>query len=217
MNTESSYTERCDRCGKTYGDHCGNECPDREGAFTLPPINTKEPSNEYKEAIKCWAEINHSHDPDYVDRPVIIISRYLKEVREEDSNRLVAECDALKASNAALREQLAANTKSISELQHLVRLAQGTHAQQIHECAEKAIAKLRALQWISGDGDWTRTQADEKLKTIICEAFGAPVDEYEDALQKAWEARKVLGNSPAFPDFRDGFHAAWKLAKGEKP
>lgn len=56
--------------------------------------------------------------------------------------RLSAECDALKKSNAELREQLAANTKLISELQHRVRLVQETRSQQVHEYARKAAMEL---------------------------------------------------------------------------
>jgi galactokinase/mevalonate kinase-like predicted kinase len=130
-------------------------------------------------------------------------------------NRLTAECDALKASNAELREQLAANTKFISELQHTLRLVQGTHAQQVRECAEKAAQRIGGPTFSALKDPEEIMAEHQSLVSIICEAFGAPVNEYEDALQKAWEARRALGNAPHFVDFRDGFHAAWKLAKGK--
>lgn len=132
--------------------------------------------------------------------------------------RLSAECDALKASNAELREQLAANAKLISELQHTIRLVQGTHAQQVRECAEKAAQRIKGPTFSALKDPREIMAEHQSLVGVICEAFGAPVeDECGEAFATEWRRMELTGEAhrSVFNEFRKGFHAAWKLAKGK--
>lgn len=203
-------------------------------------MNNQQPDTA---AVECVNEISHmtwDSSATFQARLVPIISRYLDQAREQGadnlkhinetlvdtvkaqgaevrslrSERLTAECDALKASNAELREQLAANAKFISELQHTVRLVQGTHAQQVRECAEAAAFRL-------GDcherGEW---MPRARLVSIICEAFGAPVeprDECEEACETEWRRMELAGETQriSLKEFSKAFRTAWKLAKGK--
>lgn len=120
-NPIPDFDDICVTCGTRYGKHFGSECPGGKGEF-VPLKSSDQPDPE---AVKCWGELAGHYDSDYLRRPTAIISRYLQKAREDASERLNRECDVLKDTNDKLRDQLCANTKLISELQHTVRLVQG--------------------------------------------------------------------------------------------
>lgn len=217
-NPVPGFDDICATCGARYGKHFGYECPDEKGRFVpLRPTDQPDP-----EAVECEQRLDELTacgigTEEWIRRRSAIISRYLKKAREEYSERLDRECDALKESTDKLRDQLCANTKLISELQHTVRLVQETHAQHVHKCAVKAFQALEDAKWLDHDRR-SATEHKDNIVRIICEAFGAPAkktgikDEFEE-----WY--KATGFWPS--DYqgkgliREGFMAAWKLAKAD--
>lgn len=168
------------------------------------------------EVFACWEEIRTI--PWSKTNIVPIISRYLQKAREDASERLNRECDVLKDTNDKLRDQLCANTKLVSELQHTVRLVQETHSQHVHECAMKA-AKTLHHRSIILDGHEAMTAE------VIESCFGAPAteNECEEMFEREWAKYDPYSHPSPNPTegftkaiSRKMFQAAWNLAKGEK-
>ncbi len=75
-------------------------------------------------------------------------------------------------------------------------------AGHIHECAEKA--------WRALDTEGLNTRPDKEAITIICEAFGLPKDECEEAFKIEFPMATSYPHAERVALFT-GFKAAWKL------
>lgn len=130
--------------------------------------------------------------------------------------------------NAELREQLVANAKFISELQHTVRLLQETRSRQVHEYARKAALELFNVGILAKpEAPTPVVEMLLRAEQIICEAFSVhlkPKDECREAYLKAFPPGSTTSGAgeghrwgQSEEQIRwDSWREAWKLLKGEK-
>ena len=240
---EPHSSDVCAKCGQIWDDHCGCECPDGKDSFT-PLKSNAQPDIE---AMECANEITHltwHSSAMFLEKLVPVISRYLTKARGEGANARAITTEELKviysrkASDGPcfycerLTNSLAGDPgqwplhfsleDGIAKVFHVECVTERLFCKEhIHECAVKAIARLRYLGWIGSDREWSRLQADEILKNIICTAFGAPEkDECEEAAEAAWQSYvkklDLICNATEAKNLCHVFKTAWKLAKGEK-